>query len=105
MLRRPCLYIVTMLPAILCTAAHAQTASADHTPPSAQINKQTLAGIDKLQTWYTQSTGLYQTTGWWNSANVLTMLADYSLAAKSSSYNAVFSNSFQATSDSRSVSQ
>ena len=65
------------------------------TPPPAQIQKQTLAGIDKLQTWYTQSTGLYQTTGWWNSANALTMLADYSLVAHTASYTTVFSNSFQ----------
>jgi predicted alpha-1,6-mannanase (GH76 family) len=75
-------------------AAFAQTPTTATVPPG-QIQKQTLAGIDKLQTWYTQSTGLYQTTGWWNSANALTMLADYSLVAHSASYETVFSNSFQ----------
>ena len=95
MLRKFSVCIVLVLAIFTCSRAHAQTPPASKTPPPAQIRKQTLAGIDKLQTWYAQSTGLYQTTGWWNSANVLTMLADYSLAAKSSSYNAVLSNSFQ----------
>jgi hypothetical protein len=88
-----------MLAAILCASAHAQpvtqSATASNTPPPAQVQKQTMAGIDKLQSWYTQSTGLYQTTGWWNSANALTMLADYSLVARTASYTTVFSNSFQ----------
>jgi predicted alpha-1,6-mannanase (GH76 family) len=99
MLRRPCLYIVIVLAAILSGSTHAQTVTqtvaASNAPPPAQIQKQTLAGIDKLQSWYTQSTGLYQTTGWWNSANVLTMLADYSLVAHTTSYTTVFTNSFQ----------
>jgi predicted alpha-1,6-mannanase (GH76 family) len=95
MLRTSFMSIAIALTIFSCCGARAQMPATHNTPPPAQIRKQTLAGIDKLQTWYTQSTGLYQTTGWWNSANVLTMLADYSLAAKSSSYNAVFSNSFQ----------
>ncbi len=93
-LRRYCLCITITL-ASIGASAHAQTPAASSATPPAQIKKQTLAGIDKLQTWYTQSTGLYQTTGWWNSANVLTMLADYSLVAHTASYNAVLSNSFQ----------
>lgn len=75
--------------------AAAQTTASATNADSGQIRKQTLAGIEKLQTWYVQSTGLYQTTGWWNSANVLTMLADYSLVAHSNSYNSVLANSFQ----------
>ena len=34
------------------------------------------AGIDQLQTWYDASKGLWG-NAWWNSANVLTMLADF----------------------------
>jgi predicted alpha-1,6-mannanase (GH76 family) len=94
-LRRYCLCITIALAAVACASAPAQTSVPSSATPPAQIQKQTLAGIDKLQTWYTQSTGLYQTTGWWNSANVLTMLADYSLVAHTASYNTVFSNSFQ----------
>lgn len=77
------------------TTGDAQTPFHPSDASAGQLKKQTLAGISKLQTWYTQSTGLYQTTGWWNSANVLTMLADYSLVAHSHSYNGVLANSFQ----------
>src|SRR6202012_3421483 len=91
--RRYCLCITVTLAAVAC--ANAQVPVAANTPPPAQIQKQALAGIDKLQSWYAQSTGLYQTTGWWNSANALTMLADYLLVARTASYTTVFSNSFQ----------
>lgn len=33
--------------------------------------------IGTLQSWYDTSTGLWNSTGWWNSANCLTVLADF----------------------------
>ena len=48
--------------------------------------------IGTLQSWYNLDSGLYKTTGWWNSANAITVLADYARVAKSSEYNFVFSN-------------
>jgi len=39
----------------------------------------TVAAIKTLQGWYNQGTGLWDTTGWWNSANCLTVLADYAI--------------------------
>lgn len=92
MLRFSRLLILALL---VSMGASAQTplTTAEVTP--GQIQKQTLAGIGKLQTWYTPSTGLYQTTGWWNSANALTVLADYSLATHSNRYKGVFANSFR----------
>jgi predicted alpha-1,6-mannanase (GH76 family) len=53
-------------------------------------------GIKTLQSWYNSSTGLYQTTGWWNSANAVTVLADYARVSKSTQYNPVFANSLVA---------
>jgi len=40
----------------------------------------TLDAVKALQTWYTDKTGLWTTTGWWNSANCLTVLADWAMA-------------------------
>jgi hypothetical protein len=37
-----------------------------------------VAGINQLQTWYSAATGIYGGIGtWWNSANVITMLANF----------------------------
>jgi uncharacterized protein YyaL (SSP411 family) len=35
-----------------------------------------VAGIDQMMTWYNGATGLWS-SAWWNSANVITMLADF----------------------------
>ena len=50
--------------------------------------------IQTLQTWYDPATGLYRTTGWWNSANAVTVLIDYSRLSKSTEYNAIIANTF-----------
>ncbi|MDE3201817.1 MAG: glycoside hydrolase family 76 protein [Acidobacteriota bacterium] len=41
------------------------------------MQSQTQQAVDRLQQWYNQKTGLWDKTGWWNSANVLTVLIDY----------------------------
>jgi predicted alpha-1,6-mannanase (GH76 family) len=53
------------------------------------------SGIATLQAWYNSSTGLYNTTGWWNSANAITVLVDYARVSKSTQYNSVLANTFQ----------
>lgn len=53
-------------------------------------------GISALQAWYDPVSGLYKTTGWWNSANAITVLVDYSRLANSGRYTSVFSNTFTA---------
>lgn len=38
----------------------------------------TVTAIEALQNWYNEEEGLWNTTGWWNSANCLTVLGDFS---------------------------
>lgn len=64
--------------------------------PALSYLQQSNHAIQSLQTWYTPSTGLYQSTGWWNSANALTVLVDYARVSKSTRYNSVFANTFTA---------
>lgn len=58
----------------------------------------TVSAIQALQSWYNESTGLWDTTGWWNSANCLTVLGDFyaldSQEAAELDLNWVFSNTF-----------
>ncbi|KKZ62159.1 hypothetical protein EMCG_00474 [[Emmonsia] crescens] len=35
------------------------------------------AGLNALQNWYNTTTGLWETTGWWNGGNCLTTIADF----------------------------
>src|ERR1700691_4661663 len=58
--------------------------------------ERTADAIDTLQTWYDPATGLYKTTGWWNSANAITTLADYAGAIRTKRFNPVFANTFTA---------
>lgn len=59
-------------------------------------NERATLAVRALQSWYNQQTGLYRTTGWWNSANAITTLADYSKLTKSHEFDAVFSNTLAA---------
>ena len=57
------------------------------------LNEQRLKdAVGTLQKWYDLDTGLYKTTGWWNSANAITVLADYAQITQSKDYDFVFSN-------------
>ncbi len=58
--------------------------------------EQAAGGIQRLQSWYVLDTGLYRTTGWWNSANAITMLANYSLATDTKAYMPFFANTLTA---------
>ncbi|KAG5303039.1 glycosyl hydrolase [Histoplasma capsulatum G186AR] len=37
------------------------------------------AGLKTLQKWYNTTTGLWETTGWWNGGNCLTTIADFAI--------------------------
>ncbi|HEY1903538.1 MAG TPA: glycoside hydrolase family 76 protein [Terracidiphilus sp.] len=62
--------------------------------PTISYAQESAAGIQSLQEWYTPSTGLYRSTGWWNSANAMTVLADYARLSKSKQYHSVLANTF-----------
>ncbi len=68
-----------------------------HADPSPKVWKQrTRLAMHGLQSWYNPTSGLYDTTGWWNSANALTTLADYSRSTRDKSYLGVFPNTLVA---------
>ena len=70
--------IVQLIPNPVSNVSHAQSA------------------INALQKWYNDTTGLWETTGWWNSANALTTIADFVAIDSSLDYVAdnVFRNTF-----------
>jgi predicted alpha-1,6-mannanase (GH76 family) len=50
--------------------------------------------IKAMQKWYNVATGVWETTGWWNSANALYVLADYSIRTGDTAYLADFQNTY-----------
>lgn len=52
------------------------------------------AGIGVLQRWYSRRTGLWRSTGWWNSANALTAVIRYSRSTGDRSHLGVAANTF-----------
>jgi predicted alpha-1,6-mannanase (GH76 family) len=52
------------------------------------------AGIGVLQRWYSRRTGLWKSTGWWNSANALTAVIRYSQYTGDRTYLRVIENTF-----------
>ncbi|WP_260741561.1 glycoside hydrolase family 76 protein [Tunturiibacter lichenicola] len=79
----------------LCGCAASRARSTQSAPPltSAYLQNSKDA-VQTLQTWYDPSTGIYKTTGWWNSANSITVLADYARMSKSTEYDSIFANTF-----------
>jgi predicted alpha-1,6-mannanase (GH76 family) len=72
------------------SASNSLPAARPH-PPSLAAVRQAVA---KLQSWYDPKTGLWKTTGWWNSANALTALIDYSRVTRSSRYESVVAQTY-----------
>jgi len=83
-----CLLLVA---ALICTCAIARAQAA---APNYSAHAE--AAVNALQQWYTPGSGLYRTTGWWNSANVITALANYSRITHETKYLPVFSNTLHA---------
>lgn len=90
MQRHGLLMLFVMIVVLTVNTIHAQKATpeADYAAYSAQ-------GIEGLQTWYNAENGLWDTTGWWNSANVLTAVIEYMLYSGTSDYLDVVANTFE----------
>lgn len=61
----------------------------------ATYQERATAGMATLQTFYNASTGLWNTTGWWNSANVLETTIDYSIYTDALTYRTNIFNTFE----------
>ncbi len=78
------------------------TSAEGNSNPSAQASTSQLPGdageaesvVQELQTYYQPSTGLFNTTGWWNSANALDAIIDYMERTGSTTYLSDVSNTF-----------
>lgn len=67
------------------------------TPPSDQATATRVQTVARaLASTYDQDTGLFRGTGWWNSANGITTLANVSRALKTREFDNIFSNTFTA---------
>ncbi|MDR3701202.1 MAG: glycoside hydrolase family 76 protein [Candidatus Sulfopaludibacter sp.] len=63
-------------------------------PHAANFLDEASLGIQTLQAWYNPATGLWITTGWWNSANATTVLVNYSRLRGSDQWKAAIENTF-----------
>ncbi|WP_058186547.1 glycoside hydrolase family 76 protein [Terracidiphilus gabretensis] len=78
------------------------TSAEGNSSPSPQVSTVQLTGdegeaqaaVQELQTYYDPSTGLFNTTGWWNSANALDAVIDYMERTGSRAYMSDVSNTF-----------
>lgn len=52
------------------------------------------SAVATLQTWHNPKTGLWETTGWWNAANIVTLLCNYQSASGDTSYMPVIRRTF-----------
>lgn len=77
---------------VLCLAATV-TCFAQTTPKEAKHRAQ--LGVKALQQWYNPATGLYNTTGWWNSANAITTISDSMRLGGSKKYKRVLKNTYR----------
>lgn len=79
-----------------CGRAHRSNSNPPQPISTTTHLQHAIAGIQTLQGWYDPASGLYQTTGWWNSANALTVLIDYARVANTHQYHSELTTTFTA---------
>lgn len=81
--------LLTLVQSLLFLSTAVSVTSAQNYTSDAQT------ALTILQKWYNTTTGIYDTTGWWNSANCITALGDLAAADPStmSTATSVFANS------------
>lgn len=89
-------YGLLLLVSIAVCSADARTQAPRAGEGAPSFQQKAALGVAKLQTWFDAKTGLYATTGWWNSANAITALADYTRLTKDEQYMSVFPTAFSA---------
>ena len=78
------------------TRTNAQTSATAPQPlTKAEIRTRAHTAATTLLTLYNHDTGLFNTTGWWNSANAITALADTSRLTHDKSLRATLRNTFE----------
>jgi predicted alpha-1,6-mannanase (GH76 family) len=65
-------------------------------PSAGDMARQTHLAVNRLQQWYDPKSGLWKQTGWWNSANVLTVLVDFSRVTGTTEYDGVIARTYAA---------
>ena len=72
---------------------------AQSTPPdpkrATEFTADSAAGVKTLQAWYVEDTGLWKTTNWWNAANAVTMLVNYSKLSDIPDLRSILANTFE----------
>lgn len=85
------LCLVNAFPAASASAQSSEQAPAVVADSGSNAQHATLA-LQSMQKSYELQSGLYKTTGWWNAANLITAVADYSRSQQTHAYDFVFSN-------------
>ena len=77
--------------------ASSPAASSPGSPAALSYTQEARLAAATLQTWYSESSGLYASpTGWWNAANSITVLANYAKVTGDTAYNSAIANTFTA---------
>jgi predicted alpha-1,6-mannanase (GH76 family) len=94
-------WLLTALVLLTCSGV-ACAAQGQSQEPASTYSREAKAGIQTLQGWYRPASGLYAAPAdWWNSANAITVLANYARVSGDDTWNPVLLNTFTAAQKTR----